>query len=78
MRKKTVCIFLGVACFLSLTACAGGERKETRNDTDYRMLINNGSIFVYEFKDADTGVWYICNDGGITPKLNADGSLYVG
>ena len=78
MIKKMVCIFIGVVCSLSLTACGiGGEMLETTNDTDFKILINSGSVFVYEFKDADTGVWDICGSKGITPKLNADGSLYT-
>lgn len=60
-----------------LCACAGGKQLETQDNTDFRILINSGSIFVYEIKDADTGVWYICVGESIIPKLNADGSLYT-
>ncbi len=37
-----------------------------------------GSAITYTFKDIETGVWYIVgSNGGITPRLNGDGSLYV-
>lgn len=79
MKKLiTIIVLLCVCILLCGCAFAGGENLETRNDTDYRVLINHGSMFVYEFKDSDTGVWYIAtSDGGATPKLNIDGSLYV-
>lgn len=77
MKKLITIIVLLCVCIL-LCGCVGGEKLEIRNDTDYRVLINYGSMFVYEFKDSDTGVWYIAtSDGGATPKLNIDGSLYV-
>ena len=75
--KKIITIIMILCLMITLCSCTGGEMLENQNNTDYRILINMGSIFVYEIKDADTGVWYICaNRGGITPKLNADGTLY--
>lgn len=38
----------------------------------------DGNIEVFIYKDSKTGVNYLCkNGGGITPRLNPDGSLYV-
>lgn len=77
MKKLITIIVLLFVCIL-LCGCVGGEQLEIRNDTDYRVLINYGSMFVYEFKDSDTGVWYIAtSDGGATPKLNSNGGLYI-
>ena len=75
--KKIISLFTIMAICFALCSCVGGQRLEAQNNTDYRVLINSGSCFVYEIKDADTGVWYICSGEGITPKLNADGSLYT-
>jgi hypothetical protein len=76
IKKIILCFVVFVMCIL-LCGCVGGEHLESKNNVNYRMLINYGSCFVFEFKDADTGVWYICSGKGITPKLNTDGSLYV-
>lgn len=75
--KKIISLFTITAICFALCSCTKGQQLEPRHNTDYRVLINSGSLFVYEIKDADTGVWYICSGGGITPKLNADGSLYT-
>ena len=45
--------------------------------TEYSIILNSGSAFVFTFKDPDTNVWYIASDKGVTPRLNQDGSLYV-
>jgi len=76
--KKIISIFAIIAICIMLCSCVGGRRLERRDNTDFRILVNSGSVFVYEIKDVDTGVWYMCAGGGITPKLNADGSLYTG
>ena len=47
------------------------------DNTEYQILLNVGSCFVYSFRDEETGVWYVATRGGVTPRLNADGSLYV-
>lgn len=78
MKKLIAVLILMLICaaFCSCTL-AGGKQIETENNTDYKILVNSGSVFVYEIKDADTGVWYICTKAGITPKLNADGTLFT-
>lgn len=60
-----------------LTGCKNGNRKEYEYAIDYSILLNSGSCFVYAFRDEETGVWYISTSEGITPRLNADGTLYV-
>ena len=75
--KKIIAILISMSMCVVLCSCTGGESLKPKNNTDHRILVNWGSCFVYEIKDADTGVWYICSGEGITPKLNADGSLYT-
>lgn len=68
------------------------NREKISNDTTSRVVTTNelgtdtGEIVVHhqywEFIDPDTGVHYICwkhGDGaGMTPRLNADGTVMVG
>lgn len=45
------------------------------NGSELLTRVNGKSI--YTFEDLETGVWYLySNDTGITPRLNADGTLY--
>lgn len=53
------------------------DRIDSEYNTPYQILLNSGSCFVYTFRDEATGVWYISSSKGVTPRLNADGSLYV-
>ena len=53
------------------------NRTDSEYNTPYQILLNSGSCFVYTFRDEATGVWYISSSKGVTPRLNADGSLYV-
>lgn len=78
--KKIVSVILVLAilmCLLCGCAPVPGELKEDANDTKYQILLNSGSCFVYVFEDNETGVWYVSTSEGVTPRLNADGSLYV-
>lgn len=68
-------IFLLLICF-TLTGCTRGNKVQTEK-TDYSIILNYGSAFVYTFKDPLTNVWYISSGDGITPRLNQDGTLYV-
>lgn len=77
MRKKILIGLLITMLGLNATGCAFGEPIENDNYSHYQVMVNNGSVFGYTFKDEETGVWYVCGRGGITPRLNADGSLYV-
>lgn len=62
--------------FFTLTGCMPGDEVPTEK-TEYSIILNSGSSFVFTFKDPDTNVWYISSERGVTPRLNQDGSLYV-
>lgn len=76
MFKKLLAIYLILITAVSLIGCKSGK-EVVANKTEYSMILNDGSIFVYTFKDPNTGVWYISTADGVTPRLNADGTLYV-
>lgn len=71
--KRIICLLL--ICF-SLTGCVSGTEVPTEK-TEYSVILNSGSSFVFTFKDPDTNVWYISSKNGVTPRLNQDGTLYV-
>ena len=75
MKRKLLEIFLVVILALFMTGCKAGNKIESEQ-VDVSLLLNDGSAFVYTFKDSETGVWYICTDSGVTPRLNEDGTLY--
>lgn len=77
MKKKILAfaIFL-VVCF-GMTGCINGKQTDTQENTEWYMMLNTGSRFVYTFRDEETGVWYISTSEGIIPRLNPDGTLYV-
>lgn len=76
--KRNVSIFLVLVLILCLVACTVSEENESNLPEK-----NNNDIFIWT--DEETGVQYIvyadatgyCGMGGITPRLNADGTLYV-
>lgn len=77
MKKKLLLLILAATIVFGLSGCAGGQQLRVEENTEWQRLLNNGIVFVYSFRDEETGVWYIATDGGVTPRLNADGSLYV-
>lgn len=77
MKKKVIGLILILAICFGLTGCVEGERIENSDKIEYSILLNEGSCFVYTFKDEETGAWYISTSEGVTPRLNADGTLYV-
>ena len=77
MKKKVIGLILILSICFGLTGCVEGERIENSDKIEYSILLNEGSCFVYTFKDEETGVWYIATSKGVTPRLNADGTLYV-
>ena len=77
MKKKVIGLILVLAICFGLTGCVEGERIENSDKIEYSILLNEGSCFVYTFKDEETGVWYMATSKGVTPRLNADGTLYV-
>lgn len=78
MKKKVIGLILVLAICFGLTGCVEGDKVENTYKTEYSILLDDGTCFVYTFKDEETGVWYISTyRGGSTPRLNADGTLYV-
>lgn len=78
MKKKVIGFILVLIICFGLTGCVEGEQVESEGKTEYSILLNDGNCFAYTFKDEETGVWYISTyKGGTTPRLNADGTLYV-
>lgn len=77
MKKKVIGLILVLAICFGLTGCVEGNQIESLDKIEYSILLNEGSCFVYTFKDEETGVWYIATSKGVTPRLNADGTLYV-
>lgn len=87
MKRKILLIIILIVTVTTLGGCSFNEssdknqtyynRIESEYNTTYQILLNSGSCFVYTFKDEDTGVRYISNSNGVTPRLNADGTLYT-
>lgn len=79
MKKKLLMMFLVAAMTFGLSGCVEGQQLQAERNTEWHRMLGmfNRGIFVYSFRDEETGVWYISNGDGVTPRLNADGSLYV-
>lgn len=77
MKKKVAVLLTTIAISAGLTGCIDGDKQEADENTKWNMLLNSGSCFVFTFRDNETGVWYISTTEGVTPRLNADGTLYV-
>ena len=79
MKKKLLLLILVATIVFGLSGCAGGQQLQAERNTEWHRMLDmfNRGIFVYSFRDEETGVWYISNGDGITPRLNADGNLYV-
>ena len=73
--KKIVSIFLAISMIFCLAGCAEGVSEPSSKS-------NSEDVFIWT--DKETGVQYIIYSnsagysgmGGITPRLNADGTLY--
>jgi hypothetical protein len=84
MRKSKIiiCAIMVAMVSIFLVACSGHGESSAQSKTGTKTL--NGS-YVYEWIDKDTGVHYwiysetsgYAGHGGITPRLNADGSVMV-
>lgn len=72
---KNKILIIGIIALTSLTGCKGKEIK-SEDECAYTVNINVGSSFVYTMVDSEMGVNYIATKYGITPRLNADGSIY--
>lgn len=74
--KNKILLIIGLIILTSLTGCKGKEIKSD-DEWNYTVVINEGSAFIYTITDSETGVNYITTKYGITPRLNADGSIYL-
>ena len=79
MKKKLLMILLLATMAFGLSGCAGGQQLRAERNTEWQWMLSivSRNILVYSFRDEETGVWYIATNNGVTPRLNADGSLYV-
>ena len=79
MRKKIICFILTLTIVM-LTAC-GNTDAETKTNyiQDYTFYKNNIEFTIVV--DKETGVNYVVysgyKNGGVTVRLNADGTPYV-
>ncbi len=79
--KKFLCFFLVFLLFFSFVGCAKNT-PDIKNTPEVQQIYNND---IYEFIDNETGVHYLIYShkydgyaagmGGITPRLNSDGSV---
>lgn len=74
--KNKILLIIGLIILTSLTGCKGKEIKSD-DEWSYTVVINEGSDFIYTITDSETGVNYIVTKYGITPRLNADGSIHL-
>ena len=80
MKKKFMLFALATTLMFSLVGCGNPKGTETINSGTTSKIYNDD---VYEFVDPDTGVHYwiyshkvsYCGMGGMTPRLNSDGSV---
>lgn len=73
--KNKILLIIGLIILTPLTGCKGKEIKS--DEWNYTVVINEGSAFIYTITDSETGVNYIATKYGITPRLNADGSIHL-
>ena len=80
MKNKVLIAIIGLVMMFSLVGC---DDKGVRSAESGLPTLSNGDM--YEFIDPQTGVhyWVYSHDGGydgaggITPRLNADGTIMV-
>jgi flagellar basal body L-ring protein FlgH len=74
--KKVVCLILVLLIICSLCSCTSNEQEQVKENLKIEQNNTNIRIWI----DEETGVQYIIwrdsYKGGITPRLNADGTLY--
>ena len=79
MKNKVLIAIIGLVMMFSLVGC----NKGVQNAESELPTLSNGAM--YEFIDPQTGVHYLVYSfdggydgaGGITPRLNADGTIMV-
>lgn len=77
MIKKIIAI---ICCAVFVMCLAGCTNAEDKNNETQMTKVDMG-VSVYTYVDKETGVNYLIYDGhragGICPRYNADGTLYV-
>lgn len=84
-KKKTALIIFLVVCFIAvimlLTGCNAVTTEDTIQIEENTTILPNRSDEVHIWIDEETGVQYLIfkgyRKGGITPRLNADGTPYT-
>lgn len=84
---KCVCFFVLSACMCGCDELESEMQKavEEQKQTETELISNSVSEHIYFWTDPETGVQYIvyrekvayAGLAGITPRLNADGSLMI-
>ena len=78
--KKVLCILLSLFLIICLGGCTTYQINENEN-----IKLNSKGTDIRFWTDEETGVQYVIYNhgapykgmGGITPRLNADGTLYI-
>lgn len=81
--KKLGLIWLAIALAFCLVCCGATEASSEPQNESYLEKMDDYDIYIWT--DKETGVQYIvyrdkssyAGMGGITPRLNADGTLYT-
>lgn len=85
MKKKILLIIATVLMVLAIGCGSTEEAHGSVSASTFGLEFISNSNNVYEYRDAETGVHYlvfrdtVCYGGmgGICPRYNADGTLYV-
>lgn len=73
--NKIIAAALLCICLAGLGACTVSGMEPPSGQGE--LVASDGFINFYSVQDRETGVWYIYNGNTITPRYNADGTLYV-
>lgn len=77
MKKRILAICIAATTFF-LMGCGNGDVKIETSSKESLSIVEYINSRISLYKDNETGVHYIINyEGGMTPRLNADGTLYV-
>ncbi|MCM1008314.1 MAG: DUF6440 family protein [Ruminococcus flavefaciens] len=85
VAKKLIAISTALLCFIGAVSC-DGIRKGIEEISEPKPTVGEMlNDYIYIWTDEETGVQYVvyreknfnAGHGGITPRLNPDGSLYV-
>ena len=79
MRKFVYMLVLSAIIVFSVTGCEPSDDSDVKMVKTIEGIYDSGNVYVYV--DPETGVNYLIfygtRRGGMSPRYNADGSLYV-